>query len=278
MLELKAGAFYETTTQLVGTASWIGARSFRASGIPDPVFHEDTGLNDYSRQYITERLANLPQYLGVLGASVTTLAVQDAQEAVSRPYAKWGTVKKVFEEITNTLRRELSLTTILVIEQKQRGYFAPREPLFGTEFAEKFKTAGAYELDEAAKCLALGRPTASVFHLMRLLEVGIRATSRCLKIPDPIRPAERNWAVILKAIWNEVEQRWPTAADRMAGDGQLFEALHASLDAVKNPWRNQCMHVEGKYTDDEAEHILVAVRGFMKKLASRCDEAGLPLA
>lgn len=38
------------------------------------------------------------------------------------------------------------------------------------------------------------------------------------------------------------------------------------------------MHVENKYTADEAEHILMAVHGFMKKLASRMDEQGLPLA
>jgi hypothetical protein len=38
------------------------------------------------------------------------------------------------------------------------------------------------------------------------------------------------------------------------------------------------MHVENKYTDDEAEDIFRAVRGFMKKLASRMDENGEPKA
>jgi hypothetical protein len=38
------------------------------------------------------------------------------------------------------------------------------------------------------------------------------------------------------------------------------------------------MHVENKYTTDEAEHIFVAVRGFMKKIASRMDENGQPVA
>jgi hypothetical protein len=38
------------------------------------------------------------------------------------------------------------------------------------------------------------------------------------------------------------------------------------------------MHVENKYTNDEAEHIFVAVKGFMMKLASRCDENGDPKA
>ena len=64
----------------------------------------------------------------------------------------------------------------------------------------------------------------------------------------------------------------------MSGDGALFEDLRASLEAVRNPWRNATMHIEKKYTDDEAEHIFVAVKGFMKKLASRCDEMGEPKA
>ena len=58
----------------------------------------------------------------------------------------------------------------------------------------------------------------------------------------------------------------------------VFEALYVSLDAVKNPWRNATMHVENKYTDEEAEHIFFAVKGFMKRLTSRMDENGLPLA
>lgn len=59
---------------------------------------------------------------------------------------------------------------------------------------------------------------------------------------------------------------------------RYLSAIYASLDAVKNPWRNDTMHPAAKYTDDEAEHIFVAVKGFMMKLASRCDESGDPKA
>jgi hypothetical protein len=38
------------------------------------------------------------------------------------------------------------------------------------------------------------------------------------------------------------------------------------------------MHVENKYTTEEAEHIFGAVKGFTMKLASRCDENGDPKA
>jgi hypothetical protein len=38
------------------------------------------------------------------------------------------------------------------------------------------------------------------------------------------------------------------------------------------------MHVENKYTEDEAEHIFLAVRGLMRKITARLDEDGKPVA
>ena len=141
-----------------------------------------------------------------------------------------------------------------------------------------YSGAGAFELDEAAKCLALGRATACVFHLMRLMEIAVRAVARCLNIPDPIQPADRSWGAVLKKVRGGIDAKWSTVAARLAGDGETFDSLYASLDAVKNPWRNSTMHPANKYTLEEAEHVFAAVRGFMMKLADRCDENGDPMA
>ncbi len=84
--------------------------------------------------------------------------------------------------------------------------------------------------------------------------------------------------MILKNIKDAIDSKWLSPSDRMTADAVLFAGLHASLDAVKNPWRNATMHVESKYTNDEAEHIVAAVKGFLMKLASRCDENGNPKA
>ena len=114
---------------------------------------------------------------------------------------------------------------------------------------------------------------------MRIMEIGIRALAKSLQIPDPTRPIEKNWGSILERIWDDgISKKWPNGAARMNGDGALFDDLYASLDAVKNPWRNATMHVERKYTEEEANHIFAAVRGFMMRLAARMDEDGLPLA
>jgi hypothetical protein len=187
-------------------------------------------------------------------------------------------LKPLLSELYNRVRDEAEDKYFIVVKSKKVEYLQQSTSLFGVEFQSKFPSA-AFELEEAARCFGLDRPTASVFHLMRVMEIGIGAVARCLEIPDPIKPAERNWGVILKKIWTDgIEKKWPTPAHRAIGDGVLFESIHASLDAVKNPWRNGTMHVENKYTDEEAEHIFAAVKGFMKKLASRMDENGEPKA
>ena len=47
---------------------------------------------------------------------------------------------------------------------------------------------------------------------------------------------------------------------------------------MQNPWRNGTMHLDQVYTPEDARHIFEVVGGFMRKLASRMDEDGLPLA
>jgi hypothetical protein len=127
-------------------------------------------------------------------------------------------------------------------------------------------------MDEAGKCLGLGRSTASVFHLMRVLEVALHAVYKCLGISIPLLGTDRNWGVIINRIRDNIKARGHFS------EKDLFQELYALLDAVKDAWRNGTMHVEDKKTEDEAETIFIAVRSFMKKVSSRMDETGDPLA
>jgi hypothetical protein len=45
--------------------------------------------------------------------------------------------------------------------------------LFGTEVEDKLPNV-IEDIAEAGKCLGLRRPTAAVFHLMRIMEVGVQ--------------------------------------------------------------------------------------------------------
>jgi hypothetical protein len=176
----------------------------------------------------------------------------------------------------------LSDIKLFVLHQNEAALFEPADDLLAiagvpiSGFSLAYPKS-AFEIEESAKCIALGRFTASAFHSMRALECGIRAMSTGLGIDDPTEPAERNWGYILGEIKRAIDAKWPKAKRLPNTDGAFFESLYATLDAVKNPWRNATMHVDTTYAPHEAVHILRCVSMFMLALSQRCDEEGRPL-
>lgn len=227
---------------------------------------------------VNNLLTKLDSQLTILGTRVTAIQVRRLIDHVKIGEISWASIGDHLIHIRSRLSDELSLIHLYVMDEAHTKYYEPTEPLLGTEVHEKFPTDARYEIIEAGKCLGLRRSTATVFHLMRTMEIGIRATARCLAIPDPVKPVEKSWGEILKALKKGIDTKWPTPANRMTGDGAFFDSVYVSLDAVKNPLRNATMHVDEIYTEEEAEDCFFLVRGFMKKLASRMDESGEPKA
>jgi hypothetical protein len=266
MLELEGSEFYAATRSLRGLLTSVQASP------------QDEVIPEKARELIIPSIRDLVPHLDTLRAGVTWVQttrvlgnLEDVQEMT------YGHLADGLRQIDLRLQDELVFRKIFVVNEFEARYYESLAKMFSTMM---FPSA-LYEIDEAGKCFALGRSTACVFHLMRTMEVGIRAVARCLGIPDPLKPAERNWGHILKTIKNDMDARagaTPTKTWNVKGDKQLFESAYASLDAVRAAWRNTTMHVDMKCTPDEAEHIFAAVKGFMTRLADRCDEDGQPPA
>lgn len=185
----------------------------------------------------------------------------------------WAELREAMVDIDSRLRDELGLVKLFVLSDQETIYLKPGSELFGQLIADRYPSM-IFDLEEAAKCLALGRSTASAFHAMRALEVSIRAIATFLGIDDPTRPAERNWGTVLKAIKDAMDAKYP-AKKRMPGsEGCKVEALYTTLDAIKNPWRNGTMHAENVYQPHEANHIMQAVNQHMLKQVEVCNEDG----
>ena len=128
------------------------------------------------------------------------------------------------------LRDELSFVEVYVVDEKRHDYLNPSSLPFGMQVLEQFPSA-QFEIDEAGKCYAFGRPTATVFHLMRIIEIGVRAIAACLNIPPPIKSGEQNWGAMLKGIREEIERRNKTkpAGWTLANDQRFFAENSALL-------------------------------------------------
>lgn len=274
MLKLDAGAFQDAATA-------IAAFEGRLNGFHDAerAYPVDDEVRD-----IFKRLAHdLTPHLDTLDVPLTWMAADRLVTCLTRTdlpqKLTYEDVSRLLGDISLRLKDELVLRSIYVLKQEEAKYFDSALGMFGPNISDKFQSC-TYEIEEAGKCLAFERSTACVFHLMRVLEIGIGAVSKCLSIPDPVKDAERNWGTMLRKIREEIDRRSKLLQPQWSntGDNTLLAEIFASLDAVRNVWRNATMHVETKYTPEEAERIFNAVKGFMMKLASRMDEQGQPLA
>lgn len=276
MLEFKSADFYRAVAILQRAQGRVQEITQQP---PTAKFAKNEKLNTQAKKGLRDRCTEIKSHLLVLEAEVTCKLVDRliARTKDKKKPLTWGDAYDFLNHVDSRLRDELSLHRVFVLEKEKEKFFQPKEPLFGKNFEAKFPT-GAAELDEAAKCFALGRPTACVFHLMRLMECGLKSTAACLSNPPPTSGSDRNWGNILQNIKDAREVKTKGNAWINTADKEFFADAFASLDAVRVAWRNTTMHVEKNYTDDQAEHVLIAVKGFMTKLAFRMNENGEPKA
>lgn len=235
---------------------------------------EDLSLPD--KTTIRELFKEILENSTTVGANVTATAAQDVIKMLRKnvTYKEIGEEIKIVDEI---FRKEIRSATIFSVSIELSNMLYKDGEQFGKQFNLNFPSA-VFELDEACACLALGRDTASVFHLMRIMEIVLRSLNSCLGLPDPTG-SDKNWENMLTAMKTQMNSRNQHANGGWQGkDKELFTELHASMDAVRAAWRNTTMHVEHRYNAEEANHLFVVVRQFAKKVASRMDETGQPLA
>jgi hypothetical protein len=151
--------------------------------------------------------------------------------------------------------------------EKLRFFDQPRKE-FGDAVVTRFGPI-EFDVEEAGKCYAAGRDTASVFHLMRIMEVGLRALGASLN--DPRLDPKRNpsWDAILQKCSEELDKPLKDRSVEWRQDEEFYSYATANLRAVKNAWRNPTIHVERRYEPDEAEDVWNAVRAFMRHLSQK---------
>lgn len=166
----------------------------------------------------------------------------------------------ILTELRTRIFDELCEREFLYVPPERLRFYS--EPmLFGKEVNDRFPMA-IDDIEEAGKCLALGRATACVLHAMRIIEVGLRALAKALNIP--FAPS---WKSYLNQISSRIAEKHKNKTSKWKRDEAFYRDLTGDLLLVKQAWRNPTMHIDRKYGVDEAEQILNAAKIFMKRLA-----------
>jgi hypothetical protein len=149
----------------------------------------------------------------------------------------------------------------LMLTTRERELFEQPAP-FGEEVEAKFQTTSE-DLSEAAKCLALQRFTAAIFHLMRALEVAAHAVAG--KIGATVIDEHGK-----RLPWGVIANNMKIVIDRMqkGSDHQIkWYRVQNQLEVVNRAWRVPTAHPKQTYTPDEAYRVFDATKGFMQELS-----------
>ena len=206
-----------------------------------------------------------------LGMDATLASLDRLIALMSREAVTYADVSHDLEDLQGRIRDELAMKVVWCVDSHQYRLIQESH-LWGEEVGHSFPSA-AHDLEEAGKCLALDRSTACVFHLMRIMELGLRLLSESLN--DPRLDPKRNpsWDTILKKCREELDKPLHERAPEWRADEPFFSGAAARLLAVKDAWRNPTMHVgNSKYTEGEALDVFNHVAAFMRHLATKLKE------
>jgi hypothetical protein len=125
----------------------------------------------------------------------------------------------------------------------------------------------------AWRCLALGQPTASAFHALRVAERGLQQLAKITRTKLAKIADTENWFRLIEAIEIKVIAMPDLTKAKRDLKVFLLDTI-STLTVIKEVWRDHAMHARTTYDDPEARIILIAVGRTMGKLSLRFYEEG----
>ena len=224
-----------------------------------------TEMSEDTRAHNGGAIGKHLNHFSQLGLPMCRLQCERIIAALENPPITMNQFADMLHALRSRMEDETKLVRGLLLSPAETELYDQNSGLFGQSVATRFSTA-ADDIEEAGKCLALSRGTATVMHLMRVMEVGLKELAKPLGIPYA-----PSWESYLRQIADRIALPHKKKAPKWKKNEPFFRDVSGDLISVKQAWRNPSMHVVRKYSPEEADEILRAVRRFMQRLAD-----GLP--
>src|SRR5580704_15527436 len=151
--------------------------SFEGSLYTITLIAKGVNLDSDKLQVFAEKLASIRPLLESADLLLSLDSFDRLQKLCTTENPTVETVKEIVTELQGRIRDELSHIELWLITREENRFLKINP--FGEDILKKFDPARD-DIEEAGKCLAYGRGTGCVFHLMRVMEVGLRALAASL--------------------------------------------------------------------------------------------------
>jgi hypothetical protein len=131
------------------------------------------------------------------------------------------------------------------------------------------------EIEAAGRCYAYGESTACIFHLMRVIDYGLRLVAASLGIAYDAR----SWDGIGKAIEKKMREKYGDKTDDWKASEPFYAEILTDIQAISRGHRNEALHeLEKKYDEREAQYLLTVATGFIQHVLSHTGAGNLKRA
>jgi hypothetical protein len=223
---------------------------------------------DFSESYAREMIEEVNASLSLKEITSREVSLITSGQSPAHTTLSGVINLKKLEADVNILRKriddELKEREFFAVQTPHREYFSNPE-LFGVSVFNNYHSA-IDDICEAGTCLALDRSTACVMHLSRVLELGLKVLAKTIGVPE-----QNDWGKYIHEIDCELQRRIKVSGARTP-DEQFYAEAAVTFDALRRAWRNPSMHPTGNYSPERAEEILIAIRSFMRHLATKLSE------
>lgn len=232
-------------------------------------------LDEKTRNYALDKLKYAEIEFRKLGLQITADTIKEVIDILGNN-AQQRNHQWLMDQITtieHLANKELKRDKFFYVPA-ERAKFFPRTDdrhIFGYAVADAFPSA-VYDISESGICLALGRGNACVFHLMRVLEIGLRVLGSKFEVSL----AHTNWGPAIDQIEKKIremhkEEPWKSLPD-CKGQQEFYAQVASHFGILKDAWRNYTMHARSFYGEEQAELIFENMKAFMQKLATKLSE------
>jgi hypothetical protein len=190
------------------------------------------------------------------------------KELLSQESANRADLFAQLGQLNSRIMEYMASQTLLVFPSYRSEHY--HEPLKDWHVVPSSFPSAVDAIEESEKCFALGRTTASVFHLMAIVQIGLTALAKNLRVNVDLFDT---WEKVIGGIEGAISAKRASMARQNWKRIEAFydEAL-SDLRSIKNAWRNPTMHFRRSYDEAQAAKVRERVKDFMIHLSTRLKE------
>lgn len=217
------------------------------------------------RASILSSLKNIAEKADVIGLKITNKKAWEAFHAAKPVLLENAPLNhenlrimiSSIELLLNFTIEEMNNITFLSIDAQNADLYSSPMSAFSENIFDAFPDS-QFDLEEGAKCYALGRHTACIFHLMRAMEAAVAVIANKLDATVKNKHEETlPWGILTANIGDKIEkmQKGPKR--------DAWEQCKSLLFAVNRAWRTKGAHPNTIYNEEHAKTALGAVKSFL---------------